>query len=115
MLAESYILTSHGVCWHVLASFVVWRYLDGVWGVVWGYMSDVCGYLRCLHVSGGLSRNSSLAGCGEFTLFCHGHERQDFFHLSILRHKNIKMSIYILYKNGWVLPFFSFLMSVKEK
>ena len=52
---------------------------------------------------------------GEFTLFCHGHERQDFFHLSILRHQNIKMSIYILYKNGWVLPFFSFLMSVKEK
>ena len=42
MLAVSYILTSHGVCWHVLASFVVWRYLDGVWGVVW----DVKGVKR---------------------------------------------------------------------
>jgi len=52
---------------------------------------------------------------GEFTLFWHSPERQDLFHLSILRHQNIKMSIYILYKNGWVLPFFSFLMSVKEK
>ena len=114
MLAESYILTSPGVCWHVLASFVVWRYLDGVWGVVWGYMSDVCGYLRCLHVSGGYLGVHPLPG-GEFTLFWHSHERQDFFHLSILRHQNIKMSIYILYKNGWVLPFFSFLMSVKEK
>ena len=114
MLAESYILTSPGVCWHVLASFVVWRYLDGVWGVVWGYMSDVFGYIRCLHVSGGLSRCSALVGWRIHTVMAWPRKAR-FFHLSILRHQNIKMSIYILCKNGWVLPFFSFLMSVKEK
>ena len=57
------LLTSADVCWYVLASFVVWICLDNVWGGgggVWVYMSDVYGYLRCLHVSGGLSRCSSL-------------------------------------------------------
>ena len=46
---------------------------------------------------------------GEFILFWHSPERQDFLHLAILRHQNIKMSIYPeLNKNGWVLPFFIF-------
>ena len=58
------LLTSADVCWYVLASFVVWICLVmsevGVgWGL-WVYMSDVYGYLRCLHVSGGLYRCSSL-------------------------------------------------------
>ena len=38
-----------------------------------------------------------------------------FFPLDILRRKNIKMSTYILNKNGWVLPFFSFLVPVRDK
>ena len=37
------------------------------------------------------------------------------FHLAILRHQNIKMSTYILNKNGWVLPSFRFLVPVREK
>ena len=52
---------------------------------------------------------------GKFILFWYNPERQDFFHLGILRHQNIKMSTYILNKNGWVLPFFGFLWSVSEK
>ena len=52
---------------------------------------------------------------GKLILFWQSPERQDFFLLAILRHQNIKMSTYILNKNGWVLPFFSFLVSVREK
>ena len=65
-MAEAWkcLLTSPGVFWYVLASFVVWICLVmsevGVgWGL-WVYMSDVYGYLRCLQVSGGLYRCSSL-------------------------------------------------------
>ena len=52
---------------------------------------------------------------GEFTPFRHSPERQYFLQLAILRHQNIKMYRYILNKNGWVLPFFSFLVSVRAK
>ena len=72
---------------------------------------DVCGVRMCLR--GYLGANP-LQG-GEFTLFWHSPERQDFFHLAILRYQNIKMSTYILNKNGWVLPFFSFLVPVRDK
>ena len=52
---------------------------------------------------------------GEFTPLRHSPERQYFLQLAILKHQNIKMSRYILNKNGWVLPFFSFLVSVRAK
>ena len=35
------------------------------------------------------------------------------FHLTILRHQNIKMSISKLNKNGWVMPFFCVLVPVR--
>ena len=37
-----------------------------------------------------------------------------FVHLSILRHQNIKMSIYKVNKNHWVIWFFCFLVPVRE-
>ena len=55
---------SVGMCWLLLLSGCV----DNVWGGGGGgervcvYMNDVYGYLRCLHVSGGLYRCSSLEG-----------------------------------------------------
>ena len=52
----------------------------------------------------------------EFILFRHSPERQDcFHHLAIRRHQNMKMSTYILNKNGWVLPLFSFLVSQRNQ
>ena len=83
----------------------------GCIGGIWMVSLDVCGVRMCLN---GCLGAHPLQG-GEFTLFWHSPERQDFFHLAILRHQNIKMSTYILNKNGWVLPFFSFLVPVREK
>ena len=67
----------------------------GVWGI-WMVSIVVCGARMCLV---GYLIAHPLQG-GEFTLFWHSPERQDFFHLAILRHQNIKMSTYILNKNG---------------
>ena len=50
---------SVGMFWLLLLSGYVLIMSGGQWGG-WVYMSDVHGYLRCLHVSGGLSRCSSL-------------------------------------------------------
>ena len=40
---------------------------------------------------------------------------KNFVHLPFLRHKNIKTSLYAIYKNVWVLTFFLIFMSVREK
>ena len=40
---------------------------------------------------------------GAITLFWHSPERHDFFHLTIVRPQNIKMSIYEVDKNDWVI------------
>ena len=42
-------------------------------------------------------------------------KRKTFFHLTLLRHQNIKTSLSTTSKNDWVLPFFLFFMSVREK
>ena len=52
---------------------------------------------------------------GEFTPFRHSPERQYFLQLAILKHQNIKMSRYILNKNGWVLPFFQLFSVCQSK
>ena len=65
---------SVGMCWLLLLSGYVLIMSGGALGV---YMSDVYGYLRCLHVSGGFSAHP-LNG-GKFILFWHSPERQDFF------------------------------------
>ena len=106
-------LMSVDMCWLLLLSGYVLIMSGGQWGV-WVYMNDVYGYLRCLHVSGGLSRCSSLEWWKIHTVLAESWKAR-FFNLVILRHQNIKMSTYILNKNGWVLPFFSFLVSVREK
>ena len=40
---------------------------------------------------------------GAITLFWHSPERHDFFHLTIVRHQNIKMFIYEVDKSDWVI------------
>ena len=61
----------------------------GYMGGVWGYLSGIHGNLRCSDVFGSPSLQY-----GAVTLFWYSPEGHDFFHLTILRHKNIKMSIY---------------------
>ena len=45
----------------------------------------------------------------------HNIQRQDCFHLTLYRHQNIKTSLSIISKNGWVLPFFVILTPVTKK
>ena len=101
---------SVGVNLFLLTSICAWMVSGGCIGGIWMVSLDVCGFRMCLN---GCLGAHPLQG-GEFTLFWHSPERQDFFHLAILRHQNIKMSTYILNKNGWVLPFFSFLVAVEK-
>ena len=58
-----------------------------------------------------------LISCRVENLYCFGTAQLKaiFFHLAILRYQNIKMSTYILNKNGWVLSFSSPLVPVREK
>ena len=51
---------------------------------------------------------------GAVTLLWHSPERHNFFHLTIMRHQNIKMSIYKGDKNHWVMQLFSFLVPVRK-
>ena len=67
-------------------------------GFIWMVSLDVYGVRMCLRGYLGAHPLKS----GEFTP-------------AILRHQNIKISRYILNKNGWVLPFLSCLVSVREK
>ena len=67
-------------------------------GGIWMVSMDVCGAQMCL---GGYLIDYPLQG-GEFILFWHSPEGQGFFHLTILRHQNIEMSICKLNRNGWV-------------
>ena len=85
---------SFGVCWRLLKFWVLWRCLGGVLG----YLSGIHGNLRRWDVFGGYLGSPSLQ-YGAVTLFWHSPDRHDFFHLTIPRHKNIKMSIYKLDKN----------------
>ena len=45
----------------------------------------------------------------------HNIERRDCFLLTLYRHQNIKTSLSILSKNGWVLPFFAILTPITKK
>ena len=51
---------------------------------------------------------------GAVTLLWYSPERHNFFHLTIMRHQNIKMSIYKGDKNHWVMQLFCFLVPVRK-
>ena len=105
------------VCWcslFLLTSISAWMVSGGCFGVldcIWMVSLDVYSVRMCLRGYLGAHPLHS----AEFTPFWYSPESCYFLHLATLRHQNIKMSTYILNKNGWVLPFFSFLVSVREK
>ena len=101
------------VCWHLEFLGHVWGVSGGCLGGVYGYLSDIHGNLRCSNVFGGYLGSPSLQ-YGAVTLLWHSPERHNFFHLTILRHQNIKMSIYKGDKNHWVMQLFSFLVPSKR-
>ena len=47
--------------------------------------------------------------------FSHNLGGHDFFHLTLLRHQNIKTSQCNVSKNGWVLPFYVIFGPVRKK
>ena len=89
---------SGGVCWYL------W-YLAlslGVWTGVLAYLGDIWGCLSCFGMFWGVSEGSAHAGssqAGANPTFWPSPERQDIFHLILLRHKNIKTSLCALSKN----------------
>ena len=105
-----------GVCWRVLLSVDIVSSLEmseGCLGDIWGYMSDIHRHQRCSDVFGGYLGSPSLH-YGAVTLLWHSPERHNFFHLTIMRHQNIKMSIYKGDKNHLVMQLFCFLVPVRK-
>ena len=70
---------SVGVNLFLLMSICAWMVSGGCIGGIWMVSLDVCGVRMCLN---GCLGAHPLQG-GEFTLFWHSPERQDFFHLSV--------------------------------
>ena len=112
------LLVSFGVCWRLLAYCVHCRCHGVVWGMsggclrdIWVVFIEIGGARMCL---GGYVGSQSLQ-YGTKTLFRCSPERQNFCHLTILRHWNIKMVAYKLSKNGWVMPFFVISRLAREK
>ena len=99
---------SVGICGRLLTSWFSWRCLGvsgGCLGGVYGYLSGIHGNLRCSDVFGGYLDSPSLQYAA-VALLWHSPERHTFVHQTIPRHQNIKMSIYKVDKNHWVMWFF---------
>ena len=104
------LLASVVICCRLLSSVDILSSLEmsgGYLGVVWGYLRGIHGNWRHSDVFEGYLGFQSLQ-YGALTLFRHSPETHNFFCLTILRHQNIKMSIYKVYKNHWVMGFFCF-------
>ena len=102
---------------HLALSVSIWLYLFcffGVWRDVSFDMGDILGCQSCLGVFETHSMRDSvwLEPTHQFdpTL-----KNKMFFHLTLLRHQNIKTSLSAISKNYWVLQFFLFFVSVREK
>ena len=111
---------SGSVSWRLLVSFYSWRWQGGVWGTcggVWGVSGGCRKVSECYFWK--LEAHRCVLGSQPLqyraiSLFWHSLERHDFFHLTIVRPQNIKMSIYEVDKNDWVIWFCCFLVPVKK-
>ena len=108
---------SVGVCWRLLAYCVHCRCHGVVWGMsggclrdIWVVFIEIGGARMCLGYVGSQSLQY-----GTKTLLRCSPERQNFCHLTILGHWNIKMVAYKLSKNGWVMPFLVIFRLAREK
>ena len=84
-------------------------------GASWG------GCFRVFLVLGGVRGcNGRLSLCGSRLAganppFCHSPKMQDFFHLTLLWHQNIKTSLCARSKNGSVMPLFVIVRPIRKK
>ena len=88
--------------WGCLFLSLVSCVIFGCLGGVVGYLGDIEGCLSCLGVFWGVSEGSVHVGSSQAVVnppFWPNPERQDFFHLTLLRHQNIKTSLCKLSKN----------------
>ena len=123
-ILKQHLSVSEGVCWRLLASVVIccrlliswvpWRCLGGILGMSGGYLRGIHGNWRHSDVFEGYLGFQSLQYVA-VTWFLHSPEMHNFFCLTILRHQNIKMFIYKVYKNLWFAGFFRFLVSIRKK
>ena len=98
--------TSASVCWCLFKSFLSF----GVWRGASIDMDYILGCQRCLRVF--LETYSMRDSVRHFGPTLKG---KIFFQPALLRHQNIKTSLSTTSKNDWVLAFFLFFMSVREK
>ena len=121
---KQHLSVTEGVCWRLWASVVIccrlliswvpWRCLGGILGMSGGYLRGIHGNWRHSDVFEGYLGFQSLQYVA-VTSFRHSPEMHNFFCLTILRHQNIKMFIYKVYKNLWFAGFFRFLVSIRKK
>ena len=98
----------------LLACHAPWICLGDVWEMSGGCLSDIHGNRRRSDVFVEYLGSQSLQ-YGANTPIWHSPERQNFFHLTILRHWNIKMVAYKLSKKYWVMHFIAIFRPVREK
>ena len=88
-------------------------WLGGVWevsGGIWVVFMNTKGAQMCF----GVYLGSPSLHYWVVTLIWHSPERHNFFYLTIIRHQNIKMSIYKVDENHWVMWLFCFLVPVRK-
>ena len=101
-----WLFVSVGVCCHLLFPGHVWGVSGGCLGGVQGiseWYSQKSEVLGCVWWVSGFLLGFQPLQYAAVTLFSHSLERHDFFHLTIVRPQNIKMSIYEVDKNDWVI------------
>ena len=106
------------VCWLLVFPGDVWGVSGGCLGDVWGVSGGI--RMVIMNIGGswmGLWGIWVVSPCSMEPQRYFGKTLKDtiFLHLTVLRQQNIKMSIYKVDKNGWVIWLFKFLVPVREK
>ena len=109
---------SVGACCRLLTSWVPWRCLGVVYGMS-GWCLGVYEWyswkLEALRRILGVSGIPVLTELSCLSMSDTQPWNPQFFCWTILKQQNIKMSIYKVYKNHWVMGFFCFLVPVRKK
>ena len=87
-----------GICGNILGYIDMFQYVLGAQWCAWGLIP--CGIQ---------------SGCRQTNQIWHNIKRQDCFLLTLSRHQNIKTSLCIISKNGWVFPFSVILTPVTKE
>ena len=106
------LLSSAGACWCLMHSweckYDIWGCLECIQGCQKVFQALRCAVRRIGRINpSGWNQGSAIIP------FWHNFEKQDFCHLTYLRHPNIKTRQCKLSKNDWLLPYFVSFWSVR--